>query len=248
MKTSFASDPSKPSGSRFRPIFTANQPVATTLAQSEPKRKKKNLRKKPSPTSITGKGATSKVKKKSNSFSAGGKVEGIEPLGDPTSEELIGANTTQAVVDHSAAENVVTLYVAPSQDGTVQTGSGNAVNIGMTVVDETGTQITLLDAAAIDEMGYEMEGAVTMEEGREETTSSSAVASAQNIQGGQPAQPSSETPPIVPPPVSNAKTESGVSQASPRATTNTSAKDPVPTGGGEGTAGQPSKKSKAQRD
>ena len=51
----------------------------------------------------------------------GGKVEGIEPLGDPTSEELTGANTTQAVVDHSAAENVVTLYVAPSQDGTVQT-------------------------------------------------------------------------------------------------------------------------------
>ena len=52
----------------------------------------------------------------------GGKVEGIETLGDPTSEELTGANTTQAVVDHSAAENVVTLYVAPSQDGTVQTG------------------------------------------------------------------------------------------------------------------------------
>ena len=119
----------------------------------------------------------------------------------------------------------------------------------MTVVDETGTQITLLDAAAIDEMGYEMEGEVTMEEGREETTSSSAVASAQNIQDGLPAQPSSETPPIVTPaPVSNAKTESGVSQSSPRATTNTSAKDPVPTGGGEGTAGQPSKKSKAQRD
>ena len=130
----------------------------------------------------------------------------------------------------------------------MKTVSGNAVNIGMTVVDETGTQITLLDAAAIDEMGYEMEGEVTMEEGREETTSSSAVASAQNIQNGLPAQPSSETPPIVTPPVSNAKTESGVSQASPRATTIASAKDPVPTGGGEGTAGQPSKKSKAQRD
>ena len=130
-----------------------------------------------------------------------------------------------------------------------KTVSGNALNIGMTVVDETGTQITLLDAAAIDEMGYEMEREVTMEEGREETTSSSVVASAQNIQDGLPAQPSSETPPIVtPPPVSNAKTESGLSQASPRATTNTSAKDPVPTGGGEGTAGQPSKKSKAQRD
>ena len=56
----------------------------------------------------------------------GGKVEGIEPLGDPTSEELTGANTTtQAVVDHSAAENVVTLYVAPSQDGTVQTGKAS---------------------------------------------------------------------------------------------------------------------------
>ena len=82
MKTSFTSDPSKPSvgsGSRFRPIFTANQPVATTLAQSEPKRKKKNLRKKPSPTSITGKGVTSKVKQKSNPFSAG-VVSGHSPF------------------------------------------------------------------------------------------------------------------------------------------------------------------------